>query len=47
MYSELARKILHIKQMKNSKNEYTKLLEGLQEKYRKKTAMQDELSKIL
>ena len=47
MYSELARDMLHIKKMKNSENEYTKLLEEMREKYRNKPAMQDELSQVL
>ena len=47
MYSELARDMLHIKKMKNSENEYTKLLEEMREKYCNKPAMQDELSQVL
>ena len=47
MYSELARDMLHIKKMQNSENEYTKLLEEMREKYRNKSAMQDELSQVL
>lgn len=47
MYRELARDMLHIKKMKNSENEYTKLLEEMREKYRNKPAMQDELSQVL
>lgn len=47
MYRELARYMLHIKKMKNSNNEYTKLLEEMREKYRNKPAMQDELSQVL
>ena len=47
MYRELARYMLHIKKMKNSEDEYTKLLEEMREKYRNKPAMQDELSQVL
>ena len=47
MYSELARDMLHIKKMKNSENEYTKLFEEMREKYRNRPAMQDELSQVL
>ena len=47
MYSELARDMLHIKKMKNSENEYTKLLKEMREKYCNKPAMQDELSQVL
>ena len=47
MYRELARDMLHIKKMKNSEDEYTKLLEEMREKYRNKPAMQDELSQVL
>ena len=47
MYSELARDMLHIKKMKNSKDEYTKLLEEMREKSRNRPAMQDELSQVL
>ena len=47
MYSELARDMLHIKKMKNSENEYTKLLKEMREKYHNRPAMQDELSQVL
>lgn len=47
MYRELARDMLHIKKMKNSENEYTKLLKEMREKYCNKPAMQDELSQVL
>ncbi len=47
MYSKLARDMLHIKKMKNSENEYTKLLEEIREKYRNRPAMQDELLQVL
>ncbi len=47
MYSELARDMLHIKKMKNSENEYTKLFEEMREKYRNKHAMRDELQGVL
>lgn len=47
LYRRLAEYVYHIKKMKNSKQEYKKLIEILKEEFRNKPAMQDELSKII